>query len=245
MIGEHPRVLAVDDEAHILDLLRVGFKQHGMELLEAHTGEQALARVRGEAPDLVVLDLGLPDRDGFDVLSQIRRESKVPVIVLTVRGAEEEKVRGLELGADDYVTKPFSPAELAARVKAVLRRVEAVHPPPLGLVVIDEHLQVNFDERLAIVGGRAVHLRPTEHRLLHLLVTHAGHTLPFSRILDEVWGAGYQNEVHYVHLYVTYLRQKIEPVPSRPRYILTRRGLGYQFCAFGPATTEVDGPASA
>jgi two-component system KDP operon response regulator KdpE len=245
VIGEHPRILAVDDEAHILDLLRVGFKQHGMELLEAHTGEQALARVRGEAPDLVLLDLGLPDRDGFDVLSEIRRESKVPVIVLTVRGAEEEKVRGLELGADDYVTKPFSPAELAARVKAVLRRVEAVHSPRLGLVVVDEHLQVNFDERLAIVNGRPVHLRPTEHRLLQLLVEHAGHTLPFSRILDEVWGPGYHNEVHYVHLYVTYLRQKIEPVPAQPRYILTRRGLGYQFRPFGPAAAEIDDPRSA
>jgi DNA-binding response OmpR family regulator len=245
MIGDRPRVLAVDDESHVLDLLRVGFQQHGIELLEAHTGEQALARLRGEAPDLVVLDLGLPDRDGFDVLSQIRRESNVPVIVLTVRGTEQERVRGLELGADDYVTKPFSPAELAARVKAVLGRVEAVHPPHLGLVVVDEHLQVNFDERLAIVGGRPVHLRPTEHRLLHLLVEHAGHTLPFSRILDEVWGAGYHNEVHYVHLYVTYLRQKIEPVPSQPHYILTRRGLGYQFRAFGPAANEIDDPRSA
>ena len=110
----------------------------------------------------------------------------MPVIVLTVRGSEEEKVRGLELGADDYVTKPFSPAELAARVRAVLRRVEAIHAPRLGLVVVDEHLQVNFDERLAIVAGRPVHLRPTEHRLLHLPVYHAGLTLPFSRILDEV-----------------------------------------------------------
>jgi len=244
MIGEHPRVLAVDDESHVLDLLRVGLKQQGVELLEAHTAAQAMARLRGEAPDLVLLDLGLPDRDGFDVLSDIRRESNVPVIVLTVRGTEEEKVRGLELGADDYVTKPFSPAELAARVKAVLRRVDVVRPPPLGLVMVDEHLQLNFDERLAIVGGRPVHLRPTEHRLLHLLVEHAGHTLPFARILDEVWGAGYQNEVHYVHLYITYLRQKIEPIPSQPRYILTRRGLGYQFRAHGDAAAD-ENPASA
>jgi len=245
MIREHPRVLAVDDESHVLDLLRIGFKQQGLELIEAHTGQQALARLRGESPDLVVLDLGLPDRDGFEVLTDIRRESNVPVIVLTVRGTEAEKVRGLELGADDYVTKPFSPAELSARVKAVLRRVDAVRPPSLGLVVVDDQLQVNFDERLAIVGGRPVHLRPTEHRLLHLLIEHAGHTLPFTRILDEVWGAGYQNEVHYVHLYVTYLRQKIEPIPSQPRYILTRRGLGYQFRAHGAAATADEGPASA
>jgi DNA-binding response OmpR family regulator len=245
MIRGQPRVLAVDDESHILDLLRVVFQRQGIDLLEAHTGAQALARLRAEAPDLVVLDLGLPDRDGFEVLSEIRRESAVPVIILTVRDDEAEKVRGLELGADDYVTKPFSPAELAARVKAVLRRVEAVRPRALGRVVVDERLQVDFDERVAIVDGRPVHLRPTEHRLLHLLVEHAGHTLSFTRILEEVWGSGYQNEAHYVHLYVTYLRQKIEPVPSQPRYILTRRGLGYQFRAYADGASEDDSPATA
>jgi two-component system, OmpR family, KDP operon response regulator KdpE len=244
MSSEQPRVLAVDDEAHILDLLRVVFHRQGIDLLEAHTAAQALARLRAEAPDLIVLDLGLPDRDGFEVLSEIRRESAVPVIILTVRDDEAEKVRGLELGADDYVTKPFSPAELAARVKAVLRRVDTVRLRSLGRVVVDEYLQVDFDERLAIVAGRPVHLRPTEHRLLQLLIEHAGHTLSFTRILEDVWGSGYQNEAHYVHLYVTYLRQKIEPVPSRPHYILTRRGLGYQFRAEAGATSEV-GPPSA
>ncbi|SRR5579884_224452 len=228
---ETPRILAVDDEPHTLDFLRISLARQGLAVDEAVDGEQALRWLREERPHLVLLDLGLPDADGLAVLEQMRAQSSVPVIVVTVRSDEADKIRGLELGADDYVTKPFSPSELGARIKAVLRRAGMAGPLALGRVVVDDYLQLDFDERQAIVGGRAVHLRPTEYRLLYHLVQNAGHTLAFATILERVWGAEYRDESHYVHLYVTYLRQKLEPDPSIPRYILTRRGLGYQFRA--------------
>ena len=175
--------------------------------------------------------MGLPDRDGFDVLKELREGSVVPVIMVTVRADERDKIRGLELGADDYVTKPFSPGELVARIKAVLRRAEGVGALRTGLVRVDERLQIDFDERDVIVEGRRIPLRPTEYRLLYHLVQNAGRTLPFEVILARVWGPEYRDETHYVHLYVTYLRQKIEPDQSNPRYILTKPGVGYSFRA--------------
>ena len=215
----------------MLDFLKVSLEQQGQRILEAQDGEEALQRVRDELPDLVLLDLGLPDIDGFDVLARLRAVSAVPVIVVTVRGEEADRIRGLELGADDYVTKPFSPAELVARIKAVLRRATEAGGLRSGLVVVDERLQIDFDEREVIVEGERIPLRPTEHRLLYQLVQNAGRTLPFEAILARVWGPEYGEETHYVHLYVTYLRQKIEPAPANPRYILTRRGVGYGFRA--------------
>jgi two-component system KDP operon response regulator KdpE len=226
-----PSVLVVDDEPGMLDLLSVSLRQQGLEVLVAEDGEEALWRVRDARPDLVLLDLGLPDLDGFDVLAQIRATSAVPVIVVTVRSDEQDRIHGLGLGADDYVTKPFSPAELAARIRAVLRRVGPVTDAlRAGLVRVDDYLEIDFDERQALVEGRRVSLRPTEYRLLYQLVHHAGQTVPFETILARVWGPEYRDEAHYVHLYITYLRQKIEPNPSNPRYILTRRGIGYSFC---------------
>jgi DNA-binding response OmpR family regulator len=230
-MNESPRILAVDDEPYMLDLLRVSLERQGLRLIEALDGAEALRLAREEQPDLVLLDLGLPDVDGLQVLADLRGQSSVPVIVVTVRSDEEDKIRGLELGADDYVTKPFSPAELGARIKAVLRRAQATTGGRLGRVAVDDYLAIDFDERIATVDRRVVPLRPTEHRLLYQLVQNAGHTLSFATILERVWGAEYHDEAHYVHLYVTYLRQKLEPNPSQPRYILTRRGLGYQFRA--------------
>jgi len=233
--GERPpRVLAVDDEPRMVDFLRVSLQQHGLQVVEASTGEEALQAVRTELPDLVLLDVALPDLEGFDVLQRLRALSGVPVIMVTVRSDESDRIRGLTLGADDYVTKPFSPAELAARIKAVLRRALGSEAPPSGLVTVDERLQIDFAEREAIVDGRRLRLRPTEHRLLYHLVQNAGRTLPFETILARVWGPEYSEETHYVHLYVTYLRQKIEPDPSNPRYILSRRGVGYSFRASAP-----------
>jgi two-component system KDP operon response regulator KdpE len=215
----------------MLDFLRVSLQQQGMQVQEAQTGEEALERVRADRPDLVLLDVGLPDIDGFDTLQQLRATSGVPVIMVTVRAEEADRILGLTLGADDYVTKPFSPGELAARIKAVLRRTARTEPAFAGTILIDHRLQLDLDEREAIVDGQRVRLRPTEFRLLTLLVHNAGRTLPFQAILTRVWGAEYQEETHYVHLYVTYLRQKIEPDPSRPHYILSRRGVGYSFRA--------------
>ena len=231
MIESTPCVLAVDDEPRMLDFLRVSLQQRGLQVQEAQTGEEALERVRTDQPDLVLLDVGLPDMDGFEALQQLRAASSVPVIMVTVRADEADRIRGLTLGADDYVTKPFSPGELAARIKAVLRRTAAPEAPPSGAVVVDGRLQIDFEEREVVVEGQRVRLRPTEYRLLYHLVQNAGRTLPFEAILARVWGPEYREETHYVHLYVTYLRQKIEPDPSHPRYLLSRRGVGYSFRA--------------
>jgi len=238
MIAEQSRILAVDDEPHLQDLLRGILQPQGIEVLEAYDGEEAIERLRRDSPDLLLLDLGLPDCDGMDLLQQVRAESTIPVIIVSVRSDEPDKIRGLELGADDYVTKPYSGRELLARIRAVLRRADPKSAPRDGRVEVDDYLQVDFSERVVWVGGQSVRLRPTEYRLLSLLIQHAGHTLSFDRILQEVWGSEYHDETHYVHLYVTYLRQKIEPDPSRPRYILTRRGLGYQFAAVLSAPKE-------
>src|SRR5688572_535698 len=172
----------------MLDFLRVSLQQRGLRVLEAQTGEEALERVRAEPPDLVLLDVGLPDMDGFETLQQLRAGSSVPVIMVTVRAEEADRIRGLTLGADDYVTKPFSPGELAARIKAVLRRTAAPEAPPSDAVVVDARLQIDFTEREVIVEGQRVRLRPTEYRLLYQLVQNAGRTLPFEAILARVWG---------------------------------------------------------
>lgn len=212
----------------MLDFIRVTLEAAGFVVLEATDGQEALERVREGLPDLVLLDVGLPEMDGFETLKQIREISRVPVIMVTVRADERDKIRGLELGADDYVTKPFSPGELAARIRAVLRRSEAGSVTD-GLLVIDDYLSVDFDEREVIVNGERVPLRPTEYRLLYQLIQNAGRTLPYETLLARVWGHEYRDEIHYVHLYVTYLRQKIEPDPQNPKYILTKRGVGYSF----------------
>jgi two-component system KDP operon response regulator KdpE len=225
------RILVVDDETRMLDFIRVTLEANGYEVSEAMDGNEALQQVREVLPDLVLLDVGLPDIDGFEILRLIRETSRIPVITLTVRSDERDKIHGLELGADDYVTKPFSPGELSARIKAVLRRSETGTGSPRGLLVVDDHLTIDFDEREVIVGGQRTALRPTEYRLLYHLVQNAGRTLSYETLLARIWGHEYRDEIHYVHLYVTYLRQKIEPDPQNPRYILTKRGVGYSFRA--------------
>jgi two-component system KDP operon response regulator KdpE len=231
MTERQPRILAVDDEPRMIDFVRVSLERQGLLVLEARDGDEAQRRVREDLPDLVLLDVGLPDMDGFQVLEHLRQTSTVPIIMVTIRSSEQDKIRGLELGADDYVTKPFSPGELGARIKAVLRRAEGVGSLRTGTIRVDERLQIDFDERDVIVEGRRIALRPTEYRLLYHLVQNAGRTLPFEVILARVWGPEYRDETNYVHLYVTYLRQKIEADPSDPHYILTKRGVGYSFRA--------------
>jgi two-component system KDP operon response regulator KdpE len=174
----------------------------------------------------------MPELDGFEALRIIRETSAVPVIMLTVRDDEDDKVRGLELGADDYVTKPFSARELNSRIKAVLRRTEMDNPDSSSMVVVDDYLQIDFGKRQVFVGGKEVKLRPTEYRLLYHLVKNAGQVMTHEMILNKVWGYEYRDEIQYVRLYITYLRQKIEPDPANPRYILTERGVGYRFVDF-------------
>ncbi len=225
-------ILIADDEARMRRFMKMNLDLEGYRVIEASNGLEAIDRVREDLPDLVLLDVMMPELDGFEALRLIRETSTVPVIMLTVRDDEADKVKGLELGADDYVTKPFSPRELASRIKAVLRRTEMDTLADSSLVVVDDYLQIDFSRRQVFVNGKEVKLRPTEYRLLYHLVKNAGHVLTHEMILSKVWGYEYRDESQYVRLYITYLRQKIEPDPSNPKYILTERGIGYRFIDF-------------
>jgi len=177
----------------------------------------------------VLLDVMMPEMEGFETLARIREVSSVPVIMLTVKGDEEDRIRGLDLGADDYVTKPFSPRELSSRIRAVLRRVEPPKTQAAEPLVIDEDLAIDFPRREVIVRSEHIKLRPTEYRLLVHLVENAGWIVPQETLLAKVWGPEYTDDSQLLRLYITYLRKKIEPDPSNPRYILTERGVGYRF----------------
>jgi two-component system KDP operon response regulator KdpE len=225
-------ILIVDDETRMRRFMQMNLDLEGYRVIEASNGLEAINRVREDLPDLVLLDVMMPEMDGFEALGYIRETSTVPVIMLTVRDDESDKIKGLELGADDYVTKPFSPRELASRIKAVIRRTEMDSPSDKSLLVIDDHLQIDFNRRQVFVDGKEIKLRPTEYRLLYHLVNNAGYTLTHEMILSKVWGYEYREESQYVRLYITYLRQKIEPDPGNPHYILTERGVGYRFFDF-------------
>jgi DNA-binding response OmpR family regulator len=196
---------------------------------DAFKGSEALNKLRSALPDLILLDVMLPDLDGFEVLRMIREVSTVPVIMLTAKGEEDDRVRGLELGADDYVTKPFSPRELVSRVRAVLRRNDTASGSTHGLIEVDDRLKLDFDRHEVWVEGKLINLRPTEYRLLYHLVQNAGWVISHDQLLANVWGYEYRDEPHYVRLYINYLRKKIEKDPSNPKYILTERGIGYRF----------------
>jgi DNA-binding response OmpR family regulator len=226
------RILIVEDERRMARFIRLNLEHDGFQVVEAVTGQQAIQQLRDAFPDLILLDVMLPDMDGFNVLQTIREISDVPVIMLTAKGEEEDRVRGLELGADDYVTKPFSPRELVSRVRAVLRRTEAIKPSTRSLIEVDDRLKIDFDRRRVWVDDELVSLRPTEYRLLYHLVQNAGLVLTHDQILIKVWGYEYRDEPHYVRLYVNYLRKKIEKDPANPKYILTERSIGYRFVDF-------------
>ena len=223
------RILVVDDEKGLVKLIRLNLEHDGFEVFEANNGAQAMDRLRAVLPDLVLLDVMMPDLDGFQVLRMIREVGSTPVIMLTAKGEENDKVRGLELGADDYVTKPFSPRELTSRIRAVLRRGSFSDQTDTGKIDVDGRLQIDFDRHEVWVDGELVQLRPTEYRLLYHLVKNAGWVLTHDQILSKVWGYEYEDEPHYVRLYINYLRKKIEKDPANPRYILTERGVGYRF----------------
>lgn len=226
------RILVVDDEERMVRFIRLNLEHDGFQVIEAFNGSQAIDKIRSTLPDLVLLDVMMPDIDGFEVLRTIRENNTVPVIMLTAKGEEEDRVRGLEMGADDYITKPFSPRELVSRVRAVLRRTEMVGGSTHGLIEVDNRLKIDFDRHEVWVDGELVKLRPTEYRLLYHLVQNAGWVLTHDQILTKVWGYEYRDEPHYVRLYINYLRQKLEQDPSNPKYILTERGIGYRFVDF-------------
>jgi two-component system, OmpR family, KDP operon response regulator KdpE len=220
------RVLVVDDEPQIRKFLRLGLEGHGYAVLEAATGEAALRVAVAEQPDLVVLDLGLPDREGFEVLGALREWSRVPVFILSVRSRELEKVRAFELGADDYVVKPFGMPELLARITAALRRrIQGEAPEPVFRVGT---LEVDLARRVVRVDNGEVRLSPKQYRLLQVLVANAGKVVTHRHLLNEVWGAGHRDDVQYLRVFVRKLRSRIEADPARPRYLLTELGVGYR-----------------
>ncbi len=223
------RILVVDDEPRMRRFVHMNLDLEGYEVMEADNGLQALARVRNDLPDLVVLDVMMPDLDGFETLEHIRETSAVPVIMLTAKGDEDDRIRGLDLGADDYIAKPFSPRELSSRIRAVLRRVEPAKSAAAEPLRIDEDLAIDFPQRAVIVRGETLKLRPTEYRLLLHLVENAGWIVPQETLLSKVWGPEYRDDNQLLRLYITYLRKKIELDPGHPKYILTERGVGYQF----------------
>ncbi len=229
---EQRRILVVDDEPDLVHAVRLYLEMEGYLVFAASNGYEALEKVREKLPDLVVLDVMMPEMDGFETLKRIREAHHVPVIMLTVRGEEADKVRGLRMGADDYVTKPFSQRELLSRIQAVLRRAEMPPMVPKTQVKIDEELSIDFERNEVSVRGNLVSLTRTEHRLLYHLVSNPGRVLTYETLLAKVWGYEYRLEQHYVRLYVNYLRQKIEPDPAHPKYVLTERGLGYRFVDF-------------
>jgi two-component system KDP operon response regulator KdpE len=221
------KVLAVDDEPQILRALRTSLVAHGYAVSTATTGEEALALAAGERPDLVVLDLGLPDLDGVEVIGRLRAWSRVPVVVLSVRDAQAEKVAALDAGADDYLTKPFGVEELLARIRATLRRATPndANAPALRY----GPLEVDLAKRLVRRDGTPVHLTPTEYDLLEALVTNPGKLLTHPWLLRRVWGPAYGDESHYLRVYVRQLRHKLGDNPASPTYILTEPGVGYRW----------------
>jgi two-component system, OmpR family, KDP operon response regulator KdpE len=232
-------VLVVDDEPRLVDVVRMNLEVEGYRVVEAANGYEALDRLKQDLPDLVILDVMMPELDGFETLRRIRAVSNIPVIMLTVRNEESDRIRGLEIGADDYISKsPFSPRELLTRVKALLRRTFTPSPARKTTIVVDKDLTIDFSKREVWVRGEKVTLRPTEYRLLYHLVNNAGRLMTHETLLSRVWGHEYRDESHYLRLYITYLRQKLERDPAHPKYILTERGVGYRFRELEPPATD-------
>lgn len=225
-------VLVVDDEQRMINFMRMNLELEGCRVLSAGNGRDALEKVREEMPDVVLLDIMMPGMDGYETLKRMRQFSQVPVLILTAKDEEEDRIKGLELGADDYVGKPFSHRELVSRIRAVLRRHYTPPPTPQTTVKIDERLTIDFARREVLINGERINLRPTEYRLLYHLVQNAGYVMTHEMLLTRVWGPEYRDESHYLRLYITYLRQKIEEDPANPKYILTERGVGYRFVDF-------------
>ncbi len=222
-----PVVVIVEDDPQIRRFLRTGLQSHGFETHEADTGKVGLVEVANRKADLVILDLGLPDVDGVEVVKRIREWSAMPVIVLSARAMETDKVQALDAGADDYLTKPFGMSELLARMRVALRHAQAGTPDKGGAFAV-ANLKVDLAQRRIHVDGKEVRLTPIEYRLLAALVKHAGKVLTHRHLLNEVWGPGYVERSHYLRVHMASLRHKLEADPARPRFLLTEAGVGYR-----------------
>ncbi|MCX7015088.1 MAG: response regulator [Candidatus Sumerlaeota bacterium] len=219
----------IEDEAPIRRFLRASLASQGYRIIEAETGAEGLALAGSHAPDLIILDLGLPDIDGLEALARLREWSAVPVIILTARGKEQDKIAGLDAGADDYLTKPFSVGELAARLRVLLRHAAQLRSPTPETVFETGDLRVDLEARRVALGGREISLTPIQFKLLATLVRHAGKVVTQKQLLKEVWGpAGGADQLHYVRIYIHQLRHKLEDDPARPRFLITEPWVGYR-----------------
>jgi two-component system KDP operon response regulator KdpE len=227
MAGDGARILVVDDEPAIVRAVTTNLSGHGYRVESAASGEAALEQRQDFRPDAMLLDLGLPDMDGTEVIRQIRKDSDIPIIVLSVRGSEREKVAALDLGADDYLTKPFGVDELLARIRVALRHSAR---PGAGAEPVSRagDIELNLEQHRVSVGGEEVRLTPTEFELLKALIAHPGKLLTDRMLLQTVWGPEYGDEAHYLHVYIARLRRKIERDPRQPRYLVTEPGVGYR-----------------
>jgi len=225
MSTDGPRILVVDDELAIRRFLRVSLAGHGYRVFEAAKAQEGLEAIVGVHPDLVILDLSLPDIDGIEVTRQVREWSKVPIVVLSVRGQDDDKIAALDAGADDYLTKPFSTGELLARIRVALRHAARPDDDP---IITTGELVVDVAHRTVTLAGREVSLTPIEYSLLKTLALHAGKVLIHRQLMHEVWGPGYDPDTNLLRVNISKLRHKIEPDPARPQYIMTEPGVGYR-----------------
>jgi two-component system KDP operon response regulator KdpE len=223
------RILIVDDELSILKYLRANLEAEGYEVLMAMNGVQALQTLEAELPDLAVLDIMMPEMDGLEVCRRLREWSQIPIIMLSARGDESNKVQCLDLGADDYITKPFGKDEFIARIRAVMRRAEAANATPTLPSVKSGELEIDFSRRKVTVKSKEIELTSTEYALLKELALNAGKVLTYTHLLQKVWGTDYADEREYLHVFVSRLRAKLETNPKNPRYITTVSGVGYRF----------------
>ena len=229
MTNAEPLILLIEDELPVHKFLGASLPGHGFRLIGAETGKDGLARAADYNPDVVLLDLGLPDVDGLEVTRRLREWSSVPIIVLSARGQEKDKIAALDAGADDYLTKPFSTGELLARIRVALRhtaRLADNSPQPIFVV---GDLRVDLAGRHVFIGDAEVHLTPIEYKLLTALIRHAGRVLTHQQLLKDVWGLHHTQDTHYLRVHLAQLRRKIEPDPAQPRYLLTETGVGYRF----------------
>jgi two-component system KDP operon response regulator KdpE len=242
MVNEEPMppsIVVIDDEVQLRRLLRITLEANGYKVYEAASGQQGLEEVAARHPDLVVLDLGLPDVDGVDVVLRLREWSSVPIVVLSVRDSENDKVTALRSGADDYLTKPFSTAELLTRLQVAQRHAQ---PAAEETVFTSGPLTVDLASRIVRVNGQPVKLTRTEYALLRLFVRNAGKVLTHPQIMESVWGPGHRDKTHYLHVYMTHLREKIEPAPARPELLVTEPRVGYRLNMEAPSQNGAEGP---
>jgi two-component system, OmpR family, KDP operon response regulator KdpE len=221
-------VLLIEDDVPMRRFLRTALRAHAWRVIEAATAREGLAQAAGRNPDLILLDLGLPDGDGLEIAPRLRRSTRAPIIVISARGREQDKVVALDLGADDYLTKPFGVPELLARMRVALRHASRPADAPEAPVFEAGQVRVDLVRRRVYRAGEEIHLTPTEYKLLATMIRHAGRVATHRQLLEEVWGANYAGQTHYLRVYMAQLRHKLEPDPARPRLLATEPGVGYR-----------------